>query len=102
MSESRWPSSNRAVISVSDCDGIPPSPYLVTHNHRQTVRHGDQVCPPVVRSWLKVARGRARGRGTPARGTMLIVLEAELPRILADHLDVGPAKSGEPLPRHLA
>ncbi len=56
----------------------------------------------MVGSGLEVAR-LSTGRTGPAAGrTIFIVLEAELPGVLADHLDIGPAKPGKPLPGHFA
>ena len=55
----------------------------------------------MVGSGLEVARPTGRTRSAAGR-TIFIVLEAELPGVLADHLDIGPAKPGKPLPGHFA
>ncbi len=56
----------------------------------------------MVGSGLEVARLSTGRAGPAARRTIFIVLETELPGVLADHLDIGPAKPGKPLPGHFA
>lgn len=51
---------------------------------------------------IEITRRRTSGRRLQPRETSFVVLEAELPRILANHPDIGPTKPGKSLTGYFA
>jgi hypothetical protein len=71
-----------------------------TYDHGQAVREGDEVGTADAGALaVEVAGALGAGAGDGAVGLdgLLVVLEAEGAGVLADHLDVGPAKALEAL-----
>jgi hypothetical protein len=75
----------------------------ITYNHRQAVRHGDQISSTKVRARLiKVAQRRRARRDRLGGHARLVVLKTELASVLTNDLDILPAKSFKSLSSHLA
>lgn len=76
--------------------------FYKTHNHGQAVRHGDEIRTSMLGLLLgEVAHDRRVRRDAVTWKVILIILQAELSRVLANDLDIAPAKSFETLSSNL-
>ena len=77
--------------------------FILTYNHRQAVGHGDEICTSNALAIVREVAGGGRARKSHSVDSItLVIFEPECPRVLADHLHIGPSQSCESFSGDLA
>lgn len=93
---------DRVVVGLSPVSKWPQFSMVVSYNHGEAVRHGDEVSATMLRTLLfEVAQSRRAQQVLLGRHSIFIILKSELAGVLAYNGDIVPAKALKTLASNL-